>query len=218
MKKVLTTGSGGVIGSVLKKGLPHEITDFDLPDGDVRNFDQMLNAARGHDVLIHLAWNTKTDNWLSDSFEVGNVEGMLNVYEAAHQAGIKRVIVASSVHADDFVGHHIVGPMDPYALPTPDSLYGASKCMAEAVGRYYASAKGMEVICIRFGGVNRENRPPVTPPSEQQVWFSHEDCISLVDACIQSDDVPENYAIVYGMSNNKDLIHDLSNPFGWTPR
>lgn len=32
MKKVLITGSGGVVGSVLTSGLPHQMTDFDLPE------------------------------------------------------------------------------------------------------------------------------------------------------------------------------------------
>lgn len=217
-KRVLITGSGGVIGSVLKKGLPHDTTDFDLPDNDVLNLPHLLESARGHDTVIHLAWDTSNDNWLTENLDTQNIQGNFNVYEAAHQAGVKRIIIASSVHADDFVGKHITKPLDPYALPTPDSPYGANKCMIEALGRYYASAKGLEVVCIRFGGINPEDTPPDTPPSERQVWFSHRDCINLVSACIQAESIPDKYALVYGMSNNKGLVHDLSNPFGWQPK
>lgn len=217
MKKVLITGSGGVIGTVLQNGLPHDTTDFDLPESSVGDIHQLIEKARGHDAVIHLAWNKTHDDWLAENLNPENVQNCFNVYEAAHQAGVKRVIIASSVHAEDFVGDHIQAPLNPYALPTPDSPYGASKCMMEALGRYYAHAKNLEVICIRFGGINKDDTPPASPISERQVWFSQADAISLVTACLQADSVPGNYAIVYGVSNNAGLLHDLSNPFGWTP-
>lgn len=185
---------------------------------NVLQLEHLLEAAPGHDTVIHLAWGKKHDDWLSENFDPDNIQGAFNVYEAAHQAGVKRVIIASSVHADDFHGPHIKKPLNPYALPTPDSPYGASKCMIEALGRYYANAKGLEVICVRFGGINHANTPPASPPSEQQVWFSHNDCIDLMNACIEADTVPDKYAIIYGISNNYDLLHDLSNPFGWQPQ
>lgn len=218
MARVLITGSGGIIGTVLKQGLPHELTDFDLPDSDIMEFADVFEKAHGHDTLVHLAWSKNHDDWLAENLDPANVQGIFNVYEAAHQAGVRRVIMASSVHADDFVGDTLNVPLQPYALPTPDSPYGANKCLMEALGRYYAQAKGLEVVCIRFGGVNRDNKPPQTPYSERQVWFSHDDCVSLVRACIETTEVPNRYAIVYGMSQNKDLIHDLKNPFGWHPK
>lgn len=218
MKKILITGSGGVIGSVLKKGLKHETTDFDLPDSSVLNLEDLLKATPGHDAVIHLAWGKKHDDWLSENFDPDNIQGAFNVYEAAHRAGVKKVIIASSVHADDFHGPHISGPLNPYVLPTPDSPYGASKCMIEALGRYYATAKGLEVICIRLGGVNRADEPPASPHSERQVWLSHKDCIDMMTACIDADTLPNKYAIMYGVSNNEDLVHDLTNPFGWRPQ
>jgi len=217
MKKILITGSGGVIGSVLRAKLPYDITEYDLPNFDVTNHDQLVEECRGQDAVIHLAWNKKDDDWLSENMNPENIRNSMNVYEAAHQAGVKRVIIASSVHADDFFGSHIAGPLDPYALPTPDSPYGASKCMTEALGRYYAHAKGLGVICIRFGGINRFDQAPESPASERQVWFSHNDCVSLITACLQSESVPSNFAIIYGVSANENLIHDLTNPFGWQP-
>ncbi len=218
MAKVLITGSGGVIGGVLKAGLPHETTDFDLPDFNILDFNGLVEAMRGHDVVVHLAWSKKHDDWLAENLDPDNIQGIFNVYEAAQQAGVKRVIMASSVHADDFVGNNVTPPLKPYSLPTPDSPYGANKCMLEALGRYYAHAKELEVICVRFGGVNKDNTPPEVPYSERQVWFSHRDCVELINASINAPAVPNRYAIVYGMSNNKDLVHDLSNPFDWQPQ
>lgn len=218
MKKVLVTGSGGVIGSVLRAQLPHELTDFDLPHSDVGNFDHILEKARGHDTLVHLAWAKTHDDWLSENLNPANVQSAFNVFEAAHQAGVKRVIMASSVHADKFAGRTENTPLRPYDLPTPDSPYGASKCMIEALGRYYADAKGLEVICVRFGGINKHNVPPQNPYSERQVWLSQRDCVSLLNVLISAPEVPGKYTIMYAISNNKDMLHDISNDFGWAPQ
>jgi hypothetical protein len=48
--------------------------------------------------------------------------------------------------------------------------------------------------------------------------LSHRDCVSLVSSCIDADEVPFNFTILYGVSDNKDIVHDLSNPFGWQPK
>ena len=218
MKRVLVTGSGGVIGSVLRDGLPHDITEFDLPGSNVKNFPHLMDKARGHDVIVHLAWDKSHDDWLSENLAPSNIQNDFNVYEASHQAGVKRVIIASSVHADDFVGRQTAGLLNPYALPIPDSPYGANKCMIEALGRYYAHAKGLEVVCVRFGGVNRADQPPKSPYSERQVWFSQRDCVSLILSLIQAPEITGKYAILYGISDNKDRLHDLVNPFDWKPQ
>lgn len=219
MGKVLVTGSKGVLGSVVKAGLAHDVTDFDLPEQNVESYEQLYNHAKGHDTVIHLAWNFKNDGWLAENLNPDNTLMSFNVFQASVDAGVKRVIVASSVHADKFAGRDVSkeGLLKPFDLPLPDSPYGAGKCMLEALGRYYADAKGLEVVCIRFGGVNNVDTPPELPYSERQVWISHRDCINLISKCIEAETIPYNYTIVYGVSNNKDLMHDLSNPFGWEP-
>jgi len=218
MKKVLIIGSDGVIGSVLRKGLEHQTTDFDLPEFDAEKYSHLYEKAKGHDVLIHLAWDFEGDGWLGESLNPDNARISFNVFQAAVDAGVKRVIVASSVHADKFAGRDISDELiKPYDLPTPDSPYGAGKVMMEALGRYYADAKGLEVICIRFGGINANDTPPEHPYSERQVWLSQRDCVELIKACIDVDIVPGNYAILYGVSDNSGRLHDVSNPFGWHP-
>jgi uronate dehydrogenase len=142
-----------------------------------------------------------------------------NVYNAALETGVPRVIMASSVHADDFHTPKDTAPISPDRIPTPDSPYGAHKVFMEATGRYYAT-KGLEVVCIRFGGINRENTPPVRDIDvrERGVWFSHRDCVSLIKSILEAKTIPDNFALIYGMSNNADKIHDVSNPFGWRPQ
>ena len=217
--KVIITGSGGTVGSVLQAHLPYDTTDFDLPELNAKNFSHLFEQAKGHDTLVHLAWDFEMDGWLGENLNPDNTLMSFNVYEAARQAGVKRVIMASSVHADEFHSRDAArdGLLKPYDLPKPDSPYGASKVFMEALGRYYADAKDLEVICIRFGGVNREDQPPTSPDSERKVWLSQRDCARLVQTCVDAAEIPGRYAIVYGVSNNKDRLHDLTNPFGWQP-
>lgn len=218
MKTVLMTGSGGVVGKALARGLMNKVTGYDLPEHDVRDYDQLLQSAKGHDVILHMAWNKKYDDWLTEDFDARNLEMTHTLFEAAVHASVKRVIIASSVHADKFFNRAHHGLLRPHALPVPDSPYGASKCMIEALGRYYADAKGLEVVCIRFGGINPDDAPPVQPESERQVWLSHRDGLDLVAKCIEAKEVPGNYVIVNAVSNNKNRLHDITNPFGWVPQ
>ncbi len=46
--------------------LGHEITHYDLPEFDVHDYDQLVEKARGHDAIVHLAWDMKSDNFKSD--------------------------------------------------------------------------------------------------------------------------------------------------------
>lgn len=214
---ILLTGSNGVIGTVLKDNLKHTITYFDLPDFDVRDYEQILEKAKGKDAIVHLAWDTQTDNFRSDYLNPDNMLKTFNVYRAAVAAGVKRVIMASSVHADKFTDRHIEEMLNPYDLPLPDSPYGAGKVMMEALGRYYADAKGIEVICVRFGGVNPADIPPESSESERQVWLSHGDCSRLITVCLEAIEVPNSFQVIYGISDNIGRVQDISNPFDWEP-
>ena len=218
-ERIAITGSKGTIGHVLTEGLKdtHEITSLDLPDVDVRDYKKLLNIFPGHNAVVHLAWNTKVDNFRSGEIDAQNVEMFHNVFKAALQTGVSRVVMASSVHADRFDNWQSTKKMSSDRTPIPDSPYGAQKVGMEAMGRYYA-AKGLQVICIRFGGVNPENQPAKEPSHERAVWFSHKDCVSLVQAILEAKNMPDNFVVMYGMSDNSGRIHDLSNPFGWKPK
>lgn len=218
MSRILLTGSNGKIGTVLREGLKHDITPFDLPDGDARDYDALLSKARGQDAIVHLAWDTATDNYRSDHMNPENLIMTDNIYRAAVEAGVRRVIMASSVNADRFTGDDIVPPLRPYGLPAPNSPYGAGKVHMEVMGRYFADAKNLGVVCVRFGDVNPANQPKA--PGEdrvRQVFFSHGDCVSLVDAAITASTISGNYQIIYGISDNAGRLHDVQNDIGWQP-
>jgi uronate dehydrogenase len=206
------------VGSVLSSKLRHAITHYDLPEGDCTDYDKLLSNMLGHVIVIHLAWNIKIENFDTGRIDPNNLMGVYNIYQAAIESKVKRVIMFSSVHADKFEGRDPGDPvLKPFDLPLPDSPYGASKCFAESLGRHYAEKYGIEVICIRLGGVNTEDMPPKSPMSERQVWLSHRDLTNLVELCLAAPTVPFGYTILYAVSSNEGRLHDTSNPFGWTP-
>jgi len=210
MKKVVITGAKGTIGMVLMKGLTGcEITPIDLPEVDVLDYEKLLNIFPKHDVIIHLAW--QKDNMLD------NVVMFSNVYRAAIEANVPRIIMASSVHADNFYDWKGPGLLTPARAPMPNNSYGISKVVMEVLGKYY-SQHGLEVVCIRFGGVNPEDRVDVEEEGFKKVWLSHRDCVGLVKTCINVESIPNNFVVIYGVSNNTYRIHDYSNPLGWVPK
>jgi uronate dehydrogenase len=218
MATVVVTGSSGKIGSVLTDDAgPHEVREFDLPECDMLDLSSVVQRCRGADALIHLAGQFTAENIFTDVIDPANVEMDLNAYRAAVQAGLPRVIVASSVHADQFYLHSGPDPLHPLAPhPVPTGPYGARKQMLEALGRHYCATAGLDVIAIRFGGVNRLDTIP-DDPAEAAVRLTRADCRAVLLATIEAPVVPGRFAVLYAVSDNPKRHHDLENPFGWQP-
>lgn len=216
MQKVVITGARGVIGSVLMAGLVQEydVRGLDLPDGDIGDRQFLTAQLSGVDAVIHLAGNFKTENWRSQSIDPANVALDMNVFESALAAKVPRLIMASSVHADDFIRQP--GPFMVPGSGVPTSPYGAHKILNEALGRYYASWHSLSFIGVRFGGVTPDDRPRATG-KEPLVWLSHKDCATALKACLQAKQAPGDFTLFYAVSNNTGRMHDTTNPFGWQP-
>lgn len=217
LRKIVVTGASGCIGQVLVAGLDdYKLTPLSIDTGtDLRNPQTAAAALAGHDAVVHLAWryaeSHDADDSVADSITLNNT-----VLHAAHAAGVRRVLMASSVHADyffDWSGPDLLTPDRP---PRGNDFYGSAKVVAETQGRYWA-ARGLEVIVLRYGGVTPDNTPHPTDSWEQRVFLSHSDCVAAVRSCLQADSVPGNFVIFYLVSNNPGRIHDTVNPFRWTP-
>ena len=223
MKKIVITGSEGVIGKILRKGLTeYEISAYDLPDYDFTKYNDCLKALEGNEVVIHLAWGKgKHRDVITRPEDLKMVE---NVYRASFEVGVKRVVMSSSVHADNFYIFKRPGLMKPTEeYFGPDSPYGAQKVKMEQIGKYY-STKGLEVVCLRLRGINSEDKPPEEEVTAglryrpRNIWLSHNDLNELIRKVIDSKEVPNNFVVIYAISNNKNRVHDFSNPFGWIPK
>lgn len=222
-QRIAITGSSGTIGNVLKEGLSkdYDITPIDILTGiDVRDYQQLLNTVKNHSAIIHLAWNSETENFRNENIDPDSKLMALNVYNAALEVKVPRVIIASSIHADTFYGWITPPFLSTEHIPVPDSPYGEDKLAIESLGRDFAQ-KGLEVVAVRFGGINPKNIPPSEeeyPWEERAAWLSHNDCVSLIKAIIGTEEIPNNFVLMYAVSDNGRRIHDVSNPFGWTPQ
>jgi uronate dehydrogenase len=207
MKRVVITGSNGLIGSILLRGLTgFQLIPVDLPC-DLTIFKNVQKVLKNAYAVVHLAWDTKTENYESKDINPLNNQMSFNIYKACHTLGVKKIIMASSVHTDQF--NQSDKDLDPYRLPTPDSPYGASKVFMESLGRYFAK-KGLEVVCLRFSCINEQDRPNINCE-----YLSHRDCQNLVQKILDADPIPHNYQIIYAVSNKR--IHSTKNIFGWKP-
>jgi nucleoside-diphosphate-sugar epimerase len=118
--------------------------------GDLTDGAAVRRAARGAAALIHLAATPDDDDFLTQLLP-NNIVGVYHVMEAAREAGVRRVVLASSgqvVWWQRFTGPFPIGTDVP---PTPRGWYAATKVFQEAAGRAYAEAHGLSVIAARLG-------------------------------------------------------------------
>ncbi len=215
--KIAITGAKGSVGRALISKLdPNKftVTALDLPEHDVSNLEHLIEVTKGHEAILHFAWVSLLDNYKTGLIDPVNNQMTFNVYQAAVANNIPRVIMASSNHAHrhdlrDSDGK-IRASINP---PVPDSPYGAEKVFMEALGRYYSFEHGLQVINIRIGNINDEDKPNSDRPSR---WMSHADFGRLVNLCLVADKVPKNFQIIYGISRQQ--VFDWSNPFGYEPK
>jgi nucleoside-diphosphate-sugar epimerase len=79
------------------------IKGLDLPTYDLRNYETCLNELKDQDAVIHLAWNVNLDCYSKKIIHEDNMIMLNNIYKASKELKVKRVIMASSVHADSYL-------------------------------------------------------------------------------------------------------------------
>jgi uronate dehydrogenase len=203
---VLVTGGDGTIGRALARRWPRgRLVSFDLPEHDVRDRDALVRAARGCDAIIHLAWRFAIENHGTRAIDPANLAMTLDALEAACVAGVPRVLLASSVHADAWWPPS-QAPLDPARTPVPTSPYGASKVAVEALARHFATRRGIETVAIRFGAVARGDVEP-RAPEHRAVWLRHKDCVRLVRTAATAPLGPDRHALVIGVGDHPQRVH-----------
>lgn len=118
---------------------------------DVRAGLAVAASVAGADAVVHLAAQTGVPASLEDPRRdaATNVMGTLSVLEAARQAGVRRLVFASSAAA---VGE-CEPPIHEQCVTRPLSPYGAAKLAGEAYCSAYFHSFGLETVVLRFGNV-----------------------------------------------------------------
>lgn len=223
-RRVLVTGAAGRIGSYFAEH-SHERYDLrlmvleselaqaerlkpfgDVVPGDITNIERMRAVCQDIDTVVHLAATPKPDaTW--DVLLPLNIDGTYNTFTAAHEAGCRRVIFASSVHA--IVGAPYNIQAKTHEPPHPANLYGVSKAFGEVLGRYMAEQRGLSVIALRIGAFQplEVARDPALLHLAD-TYVSHRDLNHLLQCCIDVEDLP--FAIFHGISDNTYTRGDIS--------
>jgi nucleoside-diphosphate-sugar epimerase len=217
-RKVLITGAAGRIGSflsrtftdrydfVLTDARPFDDAPAPFTEADISDFDAVRRLCDGVDTVVHLAADPSTRaTW--DSLLPRNVVGVYNVFEAAQQAGCRRVVFASSINA---VGGYPQEMQIHTSQPVrPGNLYGATKAWGEAVACYYADQRGLSAICLRFGWVTSRDLPHIPNNHLLSMGLTYEDLGRLVTASIDApDDV--RFGVFQGVSDNRFKRMDIT--------
>ena len=224
-KRLLLTGAAGGLGRELRPRLKRycdvlrlsDIADLgsagageELVPAALERADAVLRLLDGVDAVVHLGGIS-----VEGPFEPilqANIVGVYNLYEAARQQRVKRIVFASSNHVTGFYRQDEV--IDPKAPMRPDGYYGLSKAFGENLSRFYFDRYGIETVCLRIGSSFPE-------PKDRRMlaaWLSFDDLERLVVASLTAPVV--GHSVVYGMSANTTTWWDNTSAahLGYRPK
>ena len=230
--KILVTGGGGFVGvptvsALLREGARVRVFDVaeserlaaldcEVVTGDIADAERVEEACAGVDGVLHLAVlplalaNTAHDN----AFQT-NVRGSFNVFRAAGESGVKRVVYSSASSA--------YGPTSAVPIPEdhplrPNAFYPATKAAAEMLLRGLAGAYGYSYVILRYMNVYGPGqragvvpavsqrllageRPALTGDGSQGFDFVHiEDCARANVLALAADIDGEDFNVGHGTS------------------
>ena len=214
MASLLLTGANGRMARALRPALAEDFEEVrlfsrsEMDDvgpreevvlGHLEDPEAVARAMAGVDVVVHLGG--KADEAPFAEILSANIQGTYHVFEAARQAGVRRVVYASSHHVTGF--HPVDSMVSVDSDVRPDTYYGVSKVFGEALGRLYHDKWGLEVVCLRIGVCREE------PENSDQLrtWLSVPDSIRLVRAAA-THELADGFVTVYGVSNNTAKFWD----------
>ncbi len=180
--RALVTGAGGFIGShiaerLVKDGhdvrvldnfstgrrdnLLHLHGDLEIVEGDIQSYERVHNAVTGCEVVFHQAALPSVPRSIQDPLtsNATNVIGTLNVLLAARDAGVRRVVYASS---SSVYGANPALPKHEDMATEPFSPYAVAKLAGEGYCRSFYEVYGLETVALRYFNVFGPRQDPLS--------------------------------------------------------
>ena len=176
----LVTGGAGFIGANLIKALVaagHSVRVLDnfstgkrerlrpfdcrvdLVEGDLRSYHIVREAVTDVEVVFHQGALPSVPRSINDPITTNqvNVDGTLNILDAAKAAGVRRVIYASS---SSIYGENPVLPKQEDMTPMPISPYAVAKLAGEKYCQAFTRSYGLETVALRYFNVFGPGQDP----------------------------------------------------------
>jgi UDP-glucose 4-epimerase len=180
--KILVTGGGGFIGSHLvdrlladghdvrvldnfatgrRENLIHVLEHIEVVEGDLQSYERVHTAVVGCEIVLHQGALPSVPRSVQDPLtsNATNVTGTLNVLLAARDAGVKRVVYASS---SSIYGANPELPKHEGLLPQPISPYAVAKLAGEGFCRSFHEVFGLETVALRYFNVFGPRQDPLS--------------------------------------------------------
>lgn len=172
--RVLVTGGGGLLGGhVVEALLPDfavEVLDIRRPRRDLvfrpvdmRDLEALRSAVRGHDRVIHLAGIDDGTPVPEHRYMEVNVQGSWNLLRACEEAGVAKVVIASSSAAFGFYAGNPPAhlPVDESHPLRPTRTYDLTKMLIERTAETFARRGGIgSIVCLRPTLIVRPEKAP----------------------------------------------------------
>lgn len=231
IRRIIITGAAGRIGTLLTAHF-HSRGGYELVliDRDPRGNEAIHKADLGRydpgwtelfaraDAVLHLAGEANpAAPWAPQAAD--NLEPSLNVFRAATENGVRRVVYASSLQVM-FGYHYTSHAIAADAQPRPVSFYGAAKLFCEMMLRQFTEDGKFSAICLRIGWLEagHELVNPRAGMWARYKWLSEQDLCQAFEKAILAQDV--DFAILPLVSDNYAMPWDLSETrrtIGYTP-
>lgn len=152
--------------------------------GDITDPMRLAHIMEGVDVVIHMAamkYIPEAEFNVEECIRI-NVLGSKNVLEAAHQAGVRRVVCISTDKA-----------------ASPINVYGMTKALMERMCGEYARFSNTIYTCVRYGNVvgstgsvipafqrqlEEQRKLQITDPNMTRFWISIEEAVKLIELAL----------------------------------
>lgn len=224
--RIVVTGGAGFLGSRTVHFLAeagHEIVCVDATASrhpkaewrvaDLRRRESPYDCLRGADAVIHLANHSNATKADAQTVLTENTAMNVNVFQAAAELGVRRVVFSSSIQAmsggpvspgNDYPrpGRREIPPLPLAgdAPPRAGNAYGQSKIFGEQLLAYHVrkSAGGLEGVSVRFPFISRDparmrrwfTADSEFASSEYYTWIWIDDAARLLQACVETEPLP----------------------------